>query len=92
MAPCTVKNPVVTVNGREIVFPVEMQSGSYLEFDAENDCILYGPKGETVAKVRPDGEAPVLFAGENNIRFSCDGVNGPAQRVKLTLISHGEPL
>ena len=92
MVACIVKNPVVTVNGKAIVLPVEMQSGSFLEFDAGNDCILYGSKGKMITKVRPDGAVPVFSAGENKIRFSSNAVDGPAQRVKLTVISHGEPL
>jgi len=92
MVPCTVKNPVVTINGKAIELSVQMQSGSYLEFNAVNDCILYGPKGEIITKVRPDGQVPVFTGGENRIQFSCDAVEEPAPRVKLTLISHGEPL
>ncbi len=92
MVTCTVKNPVVTVNGKEIVFPVEMQSGSYLQLNADNDCVLYGSKGEMIKRVIPDGEIPMLSAGENHIRFSCDEVDGPVPRLKLTVISHGEPL
>jgi len=71
---------------------VEMQSGSYLEFGEHNDCVLYDANGEIVARVRPDGEIPLLSAGQNHIQFSCDAVDGPAPRVKLTVISHGEPL
>ncbi|MEK6756584.1 MAG: hypothetical protein AABZ02_10585, partial [Bacteroidota bacterium] len=82
----------VTVNGKAIIFPVEMQSGSYLEFSAVNDCVLYGSKGEVLTNVVPDGSIPALSAGENQIRFSCDAVDGPAPRLKLTVISHGEPL
>jgi hypothetical protein len=105
LAACTVKNPVVTFNGKAITFPAEMQSGSFLEFNLRReigeaaisrgeggDCILYGPKGETLARVAPDGATPVLSAGDNQVRFSCDAVEGPAPRVKLTVISHGEPL
>jgi len=92
MVACTVKNPVVTVNGKSIVFPVEMQSGSYLQFNEGNDCILYDSKGQMLSRVIPDGEVPLLSAGENQIRFSCDAGDGPAPRLKLTVISHGEPL
>jgi hypothetical protein len=92
MVDCTVKNPVVTVNGKMIVLPVEIQSGSYLEFDTRNDCILYGRKGEMINKVIPDGEVPLFLAGVNEIQFSCDTVDGSAPRIKLTLISHGKPL
>jgi len=92
MVACTVKNPTIAVNGKTIILPVEMPSGSYLEFDPGNDCVLYGPKGEVTTKVTPDGAIPELSAGENQIRFSCDAVDGPAPRVKLTIVSHSEPL
>jgi len=64
MVICTVKNAAVTINGKTIIVPVEMQSGSYLEFSASNDCVLYGPKGEVVTKVTTDGAIPVLSAGQ----------------------------
>ena len=92
MVACTVNNPVVTVNGKAIVFPVEMQSGSYLEFNASKDCVLYGSKGEMLNQVIPDGEIPMLSAGENQVRFSYDVGDGSTPRLKLTVISHGEPL
>jgi hypothetical protein len=92
MMSCTVKNPKITVNGQTIAFPIEMQSGSYLEFNAMNDCILYGSKGEIIRRVTPNGASPVLSTGENQIQFSCDSTDGPVPRLKLTIISHGEPL
>jgi len=92
MVPCTVKNPVLTVNGKAISFPVEIQSGNRIEFDGGGVCTLYGPKGDTLAQVRPGGEAPLLLSGENRLEFSCDSAAGPAPRVKVTVISHGDPL
>jgi hypothetical protein len=92
MVACDVKNPIVTINGRAIAFPVQMQSGSYLEFNAGSDCVLYGLKGRMIKRVIPAGDIPVLFAGDNQLRFSCELGNGPAPRLKLTVISHGEPL
>ncbi len=92
MVGCTVKNPAIEVNSKTIILPVEISSGSYLEFGGEDNCVLYGPRGEQITMVRPDGEIPVLLPGENQIRFSCSPAEGPAPRVKLTLISHGKPL
>jgi hypothetical protein len=92
MVACTVKSPTIAINGKAIILPVEMTSGSYLEFSGGNDCVLYGPKGEVITKVTPDGAVPVLSAGENEILFSCSEAQGPAPRVKLTAISHGKPL
>ena len=92
MVTCTVKNPSVIINDKTVVLPVEMQSGSYLEFNADNDCILYGSKGEAIRKVVPNGVIPILSPGDNQVRVSCDSVDGPIPRLKLTVISHGEPL
>jgi hypothetical protein len=92
MVACTVKNPAIAINGRKIILPVEMRSGSYLEFSEDNDCVLYGPKGEEIKKVTLDGDVPMLLAGDNQIRFSCDRAEKPAPRVKLTVISMGKPL
>ena len=91
MVTCTVKNPVVTVNGKSIVLPVEMQSGSYLQFNEGNDCILYDSKGQILCRVIPNGDIPMLSAGENQVRFSCDAGDGSVPRLKLTVISHAEP-
>ncbi|MEN6425656.1 MAG: hypothetical protein ABFE13_09855 [Phycisphaerales bacterium] len=92
MIPCTVRNPMLTINGKAISFPVEMQSGSRLEFDGTNGCTLYGPKGEMLAQVTVAGAMPLLLHGDNQIQFSCDPGSGPSPRVKVTLISHGDPL
>jgi hypothetical protein len=105
MVPCEVKNPAITINEKTISFPVEIQSGGYLEFNGSNDCTLYGPKGQALAKVVPQacpersrrGEAPLLLKGQNHVRFSCDQpvpskVEGMAARVKVVVISHGDIL
>jgi hypothetical protein len=92
MVACTVKNPAVTINGKTLVFPVEMSSGSCLELNTSSDCVLYGPKGEVIAQVSPPGPIPMLSAGENRIQFSSEPSAGPAPRVRLTISSHGQPL
>ncbi|MCU0918062.1 MAG: hypothetical protein MUC88_26395 [Planctomycetes bacterium] len=92
MLSCTVKNPAVTINGKTVVFSAEMPSGSYLEFTSGKDGTLYGPKGEVMANVSPEGPVSLLRAGESQIQFSCDAAAGPAPRVRLTVSAHGQPL
>lgn len=85
-------NPVVTVGDTTLRFPVELNSGSYLEFNGFDDCKAYDAKGELIGPVIPGGGAPVLAAGENACALdAAPGANGPA-RAKLTVISYGEPL
>ncbi len=92
MLPCTVKNPAITINGTTLRLPVELSSGGYLEFRSDRECTLYGAKGETIANVTPQGEPPLLRAGPNRVQFSCDAAEGPAPRVRLTVIPQGPPL
>jgi hypothetical protein len=80
------------LNGKTILFPVEIQSGGYLEFSGNDDCTLYGPKGETLVKIVPEGEAPLLLKGENYVQFSCEQMTGPSPRVKVIVISYGDGL
>jgi len=88
----TVRNPVVTVNGLAVEFPVELASGSWLECRGSDDCTLYGSKGEVLAQVTPRGVLPTLRAGENEIQFFCASAQGPSPRVRVTVFSLGEGL
>jgi hypothetical protein len=68
-----------------------MESGSYLEFGSMSDCKLYGPHGELIRDVRPEGDAPILEPGENSVRFACSSPNGVAARALVTVSARGEP-
>jgi len=92
MVSATIKNPKISANGRTLVFPVEMKSGSYLEFYSRSDCRLYGPKGELIAKVKPLGNVPILSNGVNEITFDCDESADVIPRANVTVISYGKPL
>jgi len=71
---------------------VEIESGCYLEFRSMSDCKLYGPKGELLREVAPEGDMPVLEAGDNRVEFTCDARGGVSARAYVTVISYGEPL
>ena len=86
-------NPRVTIGGRTIIFPVTMETGSYLEFHSASDCRLYDPQGKLVQEVNPEGEAPTLAAGSSQVTFECDApAEGPNPRAYVTVISQGEAL
>ena len=88
----TIKNPRITINGKTITFPVELDTGSYLEFNSMTDCRVYGTEGELVCEVEPVGEVPILDEGENEISFDCDAPGDVIPRARVTTISQGEPL
>lgn len=84
------RNPAITVGDRTIVFPVEMESGSVLEFRPPAECRVYGPAGELLEIVTPQGEAPILEAGENRVRFSCEGIGPLNPRACVTVAALGD--
>jgi hypothetical protein len=85
-------NPAVSIAGQRVVFPVEIESGCYLECHSAEDCQLYGPQGQRLRSVVPEGEIPWLEAGANEVRFECGASAGASPRANVTVISFGEPL
>jgi hypothetical protein len=85
-------NPAVSIAGKRVVFPVEIESGCYLECNSADDCQLYGPQGQRLRSVLPEGKVPSLEAGANEVGFEC-GVSADASpRANVTVISFGDPL
>ena len=82
--------PSITIGGKTIVFPIELESGCYIDFRSMMDCRAYGPKGELVGEIKPQGEVPVLRAGENQVEFDC-GIDSPVSaRANVTVISRDD--
>jgi hypothetical protein len=86
------RNPRLTVAGKTVAFPVELESGSYLEFRSLADCKLYGPDGALLKEFSPEGDVPVLAGGENQVAFGCEGPPGVNARARVTLITVGPPI
>jgi hypothetical protein len=84
-----ISRPSITVAGRTIVFPVDIESGGYLEFSGPDDCRLYGPKRELIREVKPEGELPILETGLNQLIFRCEPA-GVRSRANVTVITHGD--
>jgi hypothetical protein len=92
LVPGKLRHPRITVGGQTILFPVEMESGCYLEFRSRSDCKLYRPQGELLREVEPQGEVPLLEAGENRVEFHCEVASDTSSRAYVTVITQGEPL
>jgi len=84
------RNLAVTLGGKTITFPVEIESGQYLEFRSPSDCKLYGPAGEVLSDVTPQGDAPILEQGDNQVKFTCEPPAGLNPRAHVSVISHGD--
>lgn len=92
LLPGKFRNPSITIAGRTITFPVELETGQYLEFTSPEDCRIFGPRGDVVAEVKPTGQVPELAAGANWVTFNAEPLDGPRPRLQITVISHGDPL
>ena len=86
------RNAAVTIGGQMLRFPVAIESGCYLELRSPRDCKLYGPKGELVADVTPEGDVPVLEPGENRVEFQCECDDGLRPRAYVSVVSQGDVL
>lgn len=84
-------NPTIRIGGAPITFPVEMASGAYLEFLSAADCRLYGPQGELLREVKPEGRIPMLASGENAVEFHVGTLPGVSARANVTVITQGRP-
>ena len=82
-------NPKITVGGETITFPVEIESGNYLEFRAMDDCKLYGNNGALLAEVKPEGRVPQLAPGANPITVECTTSTGANPRAYVTVMTKG---
>ena len=83
------KNPAVTVGGKEIVFPVVLESGCSLEF-ADAECKVFDERGKLLQTVRMTGPTPQLAPGDNPITFHCEAAAGPPSRAKITVVASGK--
>jgi hypothetical protein len=82
----------IKVGHSRMVFPVEIETGSYLECHSPTDCRLFGPRGEPIRAVKPEGAIPLLEVGDNEIHFECQTPSGQKCRARVTVILEGEPL
>jgi hypothetical protein len=85
-----ITNPSITIGGKKIVFPVEMKTGCFIEFYSMTDCKLYNPDGTLNREVQPQGDIPVLEAGQNQIKFDCGVEPKVRARASVTLISQAD--
>jgi hypothetical protein len=85
-------NPSITINGRTITFPVELESGCYIEYNWPSGCALYSSAGEKIREIEVQGSVE-LKPRLNEISFSCepppDSVNA---RARIAIGAVGNPL
>ena len=87
-----VKNPRLTVGGQTVEFPVELKTGSWIECNGPDDCAVYGPKGESLGKVKPPGDWPKLGKGANTLESTFDAGDAISPRMRVVTFAHGEEL
>lgn len=65
-----ITNPVLSVNGEEVVLPVELLPGQYLECN-NNYCRLFDKNGDFLGNVTAPNPLPELQSGDNDLQFIC---------------------
>ena len=83
-------NPTVTINETTITFPIELESGCYIEYNSPEDCKLYSASGDLIGKVTPAGSVN-LRRGTNRVSFSCrPPEGGVSARARVTVAADGD--
>jgi len=88
----TLRRPAITIGNQTITFPAGVETGSYLEMNSPTDCKVFGSNGELKAELKPEGGAPRLLPGWNQLRFTCEATPGVRARANVTVISQGANL
>jgi len=86
------ESPAISIGDARVVFPVTIESGQYIELDDPGECKLRDERGAVLQSITPQGPLPALAPGENRAAFSCRPPDGRPARVKVTIITQGEPL
>ena len=90
--PRSIDQPGLTVNGEPITFPVTLGPDWYLEYEGSGRARVFDPNGFTKVEVEPQGAAPTIRSGENEVTFFCARGQGRGEAAKVTVITRGEPL
>jgi hypothetical protein len=85
-------HPTIDLGGKQLLFPVDLESGMYVEFESPDDCRLYDEQGRLIQWLQPRGAVPTLAPGENGLAFSCQGTEGFRSRAEVTVVAGGPPL
>ena len=87
-----IQNPKLEINRQTVEFPVEIESGGYIEFKSMANSKLFGPDGSFIRDVKPVGVAPTLQKGDNKLSFNCNKNQDVSDRARVTISSVGEPI
>jgi hypothetical protein len=90
VVPNVIRNPALMVGGQEITFPVEISSGSYIEFTPPSEGKVFGPTGELVEELSPEGSI-TLANGTNEVSLATSK-GQLAPRCRVTLRTQGKSL
>lgn len=85
-----IKDPSLVVNGKKITFKTKLQSGTYLEYYPNGECVVYDLYGNVVDKPQIEGELAELPKGESRVTFECENAGTEDIRAIVTVITEGE--
>jgi hypothetical protein len=83
--PEPLRDPVLTVAGEPIRFPVAMNAGDRVVFKGEGDCRLRRKSGP-IEPVTPEGSPPRLRPGRNRVVFSLPDSRPGGFRVVVSVV------
>ncbi len=90
--PCqvvTFNEPSLLIDGIPLCFPVQMESGQYIEMEGADDCALFDERGFLLRRFQVQGLQQIK-AGTHQVQFASE-TDANVPRAELTMFSLGEP-
>jgi len=80
-------NPRITIGNQSLLFPAVVESGQYIELDADLSCRLRNEAGAVIGKLLPKKETATfaLAAGRNALALTGDAPAIPRPRARVTV-------
>lgn len=85
-------DPRLTINDQTVLFPCDLATEQYLEFDGVGEARRFDREGVEIGRVKPQGEPPTLLRGVNRITLSSKSGSESPERAEVTIIQRGNPL
>ncbi len=89
---CRISEPSVSVGNRTIAFPVDLETGSYLECTPSGKVEVFSAEGELVEELTAKGGVPTIPRGRCRLTFDCRSDQACRPRVLIVLRTLGPML
>ncbi len=91
LQPVPLKNPFLEIGGHRLALKGEIPAGGWIECNSAQDCVIYGPKGETLGQATASGDWPKVPQGPVALSFGSEAQDA-SPRARVVLFFSGDQI